>query len=349
MDQGGRQAGAVASGPGRPGPAAAVGAPWPRAALLLLAGLAMAGCGDSSPRPSAPRVGHVLGAVLAAAEQTRAPWRCAALDTPALPDFAFSTGERQWQLGARMLRRTDNDDVVAIGFVADAANASPGTIAALARLRGELEKAAPDLVVTLGGMGATQAELQATLGTLGERAAWPIVAMPGDLEAMHAHVNAIGALRRRGMHVIDGRLVRWIELPGVTIATLPGAGARARLAAADDGCRWSADEVAKLYGDLTAKAGLRIVASSEAPRTTVAGEPAGELELVPAQPIELAVHGPVSAVASPAKTGGRDGARVVVSPGTADAMRRLPDPHAPSAGLLVVRAGTWSWRPLVAK
>lgn len=319
----------------------------PRSQLAVFA--LLAGCGNSSQEPSAPRIGPVLAAVLAAADHARTPWRCAALDTPALADRALATGERRWQLGAHMLRRTDRDDVVAIGVVADAANASPRTIAALGRLRGELEKSAPDLVLALGGMGATQVELEATLGTLAERAPWPVVALPGDLEPTSAHVAALAVLATRGATVIDGRLTRWIELPGVTIATLPGAGARERLVAGDDGCQWRTDDIAKVSSELSGKPGMRVIASSEAPRTTVDGEPAGELALVPAQPIEIALHGPVSPTPSPAAAGSRDGARAVLSPGTADATRRLPDAHTPSAGILVFRAGSWSWRPLVAK
>ncbi|HEY5946144.1 MAG TPA: hypothetical protein VIV40_11665 [Kofleriaceae bacterium] len=291
----------------------------------------------------------MLGAVLAAADQTRAPWRCAALDTPGLADLAIATGERRWQLGGHMLRRTDSDDVIAIGVVADATNASPRTVAALARLRGELEHSAPDLVLALGGMGATQADLEATLGTLGERAPWPVIALPGDLEPMPAYVAALAALRRRGVQVLDGRLVRWIELPGATIATLPGGGARERLVAADEGCQWTADNVAQLYGELTGKPGVRIVAMTEAPRTTVDGEPSGELGLVPPQPIEVALHGPVDLAPSPTSSGSRDGRQAVLSPGTADATRRLPDAHTPSAGLLVVRSGVWTWRPITVK
>lgn len=320
-----------------------------RSPLAVCGLLLAAACGTSSPAPSAPRIGNVLAAVLAAADDTRAPWRCAALDTPAFADRAIATGERRWQLGGNTLKRIGGDDVVAIGVVADAANASPRTIAALGRLRGELEKSAPDLVLALGGMGATQAELETTLGTLAERAPWPVVALPGDLEPTTAHVAALAALAKRGATVVDGRLARWIELPGVTIATLPGAGARERLVAGDDGCRWRADDIAKVSSELSAKPGMRVIASSEAPRTTVGGEPAGELALVPAQPIEIALHGPVSPAPSPAAAGSRDGARAILSPGTADAMRRLPDAHTPSAGILVIRAGTWSWRPLVAK
>jgi hypothetical protein len=319
-----------------------------RAAHALLV-CALAACGDESPDPKAPRLGNALAALLTAADTTTAPWRCAARDTPALADVEIATGPRHWQLGDHTLRRIDRDDAIAIGVVADAANASPRTVAALARLRAELEHATPDLVLALGGMGNTQAELEATLGTLGEGAPWPVVALPGDLEPMPAQVAAIAALRKRGATVFDGRLVRWIELPGVTIGTLPGAGARERLVAGDDGCQWTTDDVAKLYTALTAKPGVRVVASAEAPRRIVAGEPAGELALAPVQPIEVAIAGPLAPSPSQARTGGRDGARVVLSPGTADASRRLPDPHVPSAGLLVIRNGMWSWRPVVAK
>ncbi len=293
----------------------------------------------------------MLAAVLAAADQARTPWRCAALDTPALADQAIMTGDHPWQLGGHMLRRTESDDGdgVAIGVIADAANASPRTIAALGRLRGELDKAAPDVVLALGGMGSTQAELEATLGTLAERAPWPVVALPGDLEPAAEHIAALAALRRRGATVVDGRLARWIELPGVTIATLPGAGARERLVAGNEGCQWRDGDVAALSSELSAKPGVRVFASSEAPRTSMDGEPAGELALVPAQPIEVALVGPIAPNPSPARAGNRDGQRIALTPGTADATRRLPDAHVPSAGLLVVRAGTWSWRPLVAK
>lgn len=319
-----------------------------RVAPALLA-CCLAACGNSSPDPRAPRLGNVLAALLDAAGTTSAPWRCAARDTPSLADVEIATGPRHWQLGDHTLRRIDRDDSIAIGVIADAANASPRTVAALARLRADLEHAEPDVVLALGGMGSTQAELEATLGTLAEGAPWPVVALPGDLEPMSAHVAAIAALRKRGATVLDGRLVRWIELPGVVLGTLPGAGARERLVAADDGCRWTTEDVAALYTALTAKSGVRVVASAESPRRIVAGEPAGELALAPLQPIEVALAGPVEPSPSRARSGGRDGARVVLSPGTADATRRLPDPHVPSAGLLVIRGGAWSWRPVVAK
>jgi hypothetical protein len=308
----------------------------------------IAACGDEPPPPTAPGFGKVLAALLAEADDTREPWRCAALDTPALADAELSTGPRKWQLGGNTLRRIDTDDTIAIGVVADAAGDGPRTVAALARLRVELEQGAPDVVLVLGGMGETQADLEATLGTLAERAPWPVVSLPGDLESATLHAAALASLRNRGTHVIDGRQARWIELPGATIATIPGAGARERLVAGDDGCLWRAEDVAAIYSTLTAKPGVRIVASSEPPRARIGGEATGELGIVPAQPVEVLLHAPASPAPSPAKSGGRDGARVTLTPGTADATRRLPDAHTPTAGLLVIRHGTWTWRAVVA-
>jgi hypothetical protein len=324
----------------------------PARAVAIVALLVSCG-GKSAPSP-APRIANALAAALAAADVERAPWRCAALDTPALPDIQLTTGKAKWQLGGHTLRRIAGTGELTIGVIADAADATPATIAALGRLRGEFEKASVDLVISLGGMGETQKDLEATLGTLGDHAPWPVVALPGDLEPAGAQVAALANLRRRGAAVLDGRLVRWIEQEGTgagattaTVATLPGAGARERLSAGVDGCLWRADDVAKLYVQLTAKPGMRILASAEAPRSMVHGEPSGELALVPPQPIDVALHGPVMPDPSPAKAGGRDGAKAVLSPGTADATRRLPDPHVPGAGLLVIRGGTWSWRPLL--
>ncbi|NVB78221.1 MAG: hypothetical protein HOV81_07495, partial [Kofleriaceae bacterium] len=189
--------------------------------------------------------------------------------------------------------------------------------------------------------------LEATLGTLADRATWPDVALPGDLEAMPDQVTAIAALRKRGAVVLDGRLVRFIEMPGTTVGTLPGAGSPARLVAGAEGCAWRADDISRLYTDLTARPGVRVVASAEAPRASVDGEATGELALTPPQPVEVALHGPAVPAPSTATSGNRDGKKVSLSPGTSDATPRLPEAHAPSAGVLVVHGTSWSWKPLV--
>lgn len=305
--------------------------------LLLVASC---GGGGGSAVPAGERVGPALTAALTSATTHRAPWRCAAVDGPRLTDETIGG----WKLAGHTMHMDGSGDVT-IATIADAGGAAPATIAALGRLRPRLAKA--DLVLALGGMGSTQAELEATLGALADTA--PIVALPGDLESAGALALAIGALRAKGKVVIDGRLVQRIELPGATIATIAGAGAAARLVAGSDGCAYLASSVPTLLADLTARPGLRILASAEAPRVTVGGEPAGELGLTPAAAteVDLVLHGPVEPAPTRARTGGRDADAVPLSPGTADATPRLPGPvRAPSAALLAIRGTSWTWKPI---
>jgi hypothetical protein len=295
-------------------------------------------------------VAPAIAAALAAADRVREPWRCAAPDGPGSPDETLAAGSRAWQLGAHTMKLVGPGDV-AIGVVADAAGSAPETLAALGRLRARLGHV--DLVISLGGMGATRAELEATFAALTDRATWPLVALPGDLEPVTGQVEAIAAARQRGTAVLDGRLVQRIELPATTIALVPGAGAASRLAAGADGCGYRAEDAAAAFADLTPRAGLRILASAEAPRETRSGQPTGELAMTvgAGQQIDIALHGPSSGAANdgatPARSGNRDGAAVSLTPGSSDATPRLPGPgRAPTAGVLTVHGSAWTWRAI---
>lgn len=304
--------------------------------MKRLAIVLCAACGGGKPPQSAaPRVANALVAALTAAEQRHAPWRCVAED---LPEPAPGPVGKGWVIAGRSLQRTGGKDLV-IGVVADAGGSDPKTIAALGRLRAKLDEANADLVLALGGMGTTEHELEATLGVLAKPGS-PVVALPGDLESVAAETAAIAAVNAKGAPVVDGRLVRWIELPDATIGTIAGAGSPLRLAA--DGCAWQPEDVLQLYQQLAAKPGLRIAAAAEAPRE----RHAGETSLVPGPAIDLVVHGPTQPAPSPAQSGGRDGARATLSPGTSDATPRLPETRAPAAGVLAIHGASWSWKPL---
>jgi len=308
----------------------------------------LAACGGGRTAvPAGSQVGPALTAALAAADQARAPWRCAAPDGPAAPDATLSVGAHTWKLAGHTLSRTGKTSGLVIGVIADAGGAAPATLAALGRLGKKLARA--ELVLVLGGMGTTREELEATLGAFGDAPPFPILALPGDLEAMPALAAASLALRGRGVTVIDGRTVQQIEAPGVAIAAIGGAGARGRLVAGDDGCAYRDADVTAAMSALTSKPGIRILASAEAPRAIYAGEPTGELALTATADHELdvALHGPTTAGVSKARSGARDGDAVALSPGRADATPRLPGPAtSPTAGLLTVSGETWSWKPV---
>jgi hypothetical protein len=329
----------------------------PRGPLAILLFLA---CGSSVPQPLGERVGPLLGAALSAAEHARDPWRCAAPDTPSLTDETLAVGGRTWKLAGHTVHGIEGGDL-AIGVIADAGGAPPPTLSALRRLRDKLETTGPALVISLGGMGASQNELEATLGALAEQAPWPVIALPGDLEPVEAHANAIAVLRKRGAPVIDGRLVRQIEAGGVTIATIPGAGALARLPAGPDGCVYRTADVAAAIAELRDRPGLRVLASFEAPRLRLDGDATGVARKTPpaassvpasggelaVDGVDIALHAPLSAAPSPPATGRRGGHYVALTPGTSDMVPRLPESHGATAGVLVVRGDAWSWKPIV--
>ena len=308
-----------------------------RVGLVLLAACG----GGTSPVPTGERVGPALSAAMAGAEKEKSPWRCAAADGPTLADETVAG----WKAAGHTLTK-DGKGAVTIAVVADAGGAAAPTIAALGRLRPKLDAA--DLVLALGGMGTTKAELEATLGSLAGKV--PLVALPGDLEDAGALVAAASALRAKGHVVIDGRLAQRIELPGASIATVAGAGAAGRLVAGGDGCAYAAADATRAMADLTEKPGLRILATAEAPRGTVAGEAVGDLVLTPRAGVEidLVLHGPAESRVSAAASGGRDAKAIALTPGSSDATPRLPGGRsAPSAGLLVIDGARWSWKPVV--
>lgn len=313
-----------------------------RASLLVL----VACGGGPSAVPSGAQVGPALTAALASAELVRAPWRCAANDGPVLADETLEIGTRTWKLGGHAMQRTGKG-VAVIGAVADAGGASPSTVAALGRLRTKLAKA--DVVLALGGMGTTQPELESTLGALADGAPFAVVAFPGDLESASALAGAIKAMRARGQVVIDGRLVQRLELGTTTVGAIAGAGFRTRLVAGDDGCTYRETDVITMMQALSARPGVRILATTEAPRSTYGGEPTGELALTAGAgtEIDVALHAPTVEAASRARTGSRDGDAVALTPGTADATPRLPGPaRAPTAGVLTVHGDSWAWKPI---
>jgi hypothetical protein len=251
---------------------------------------------------------------------------------------------KPWKLEGYVMSREGDDEIV-IGAVADAGGAAPATIAALGRLREKLGKA--DVVLALGGMGTTKAELEATLGAIADKA--PVIALPGDLEGTGALAQAVTALRAKGQIVIDGRLVQRIDLGGATVGLVAGASAAGRLVAGSEGCAYAPGDVAAIIASLTARKGVRILATSDAPRGERGGEPTGEIAITAGagQEIDVALHGPMTEGASRAQSGSRDGNAVALTPGTLDATPRLPDPaRAPTAGLLVIRGEAWTWKPI---
>ena len=192
-------------------------------------------------------------------------------DTPALADEA-----PQRLAGRRPLltrpgateRRDRRDRRCRRRRAADARGARPAARAA--RRRGV------DLVVALGGMGATAGRARGDA-----RRARRSRDVAGRRAARRSRVRAradaaIAGAARRGDAVLDGRLVRWIELPGATIATSPAAGAVAPASPAPTAAPSGRRRRRASLAELAARPGLRIAATAEAPRaqSSTASRPA---------------------------------------------------------------------------
>ncbi|MBK9032646.1 MAG: hypothetical protein IPL61_15295 [Myxococcales bacterium] len=232
------------------------------AAALAIAAL---GCG-SSGGPPAGGAGATAATALAAAvdraSTTVAPWRCATLADPAAPAPTgpdLTIGRRTWRRRGQGL--TSAGARLTVAAVADARGATAP------RWREALREADVDVVLTLGGMGTTEAELSASLGALVDPA-WLTVAIPGSAEAWPAHRAAVAALAAAGAAIVDGGAVRIIDGGGAVIATLPGEPSPARLAAATEGCVHDDADVAAIVAALRAGAADRptVLASPRAPQ-----------------------------------------------------------------------------------
>ena len=222
----------------------------------LLGLIALAACGGSSPPPASTRIGPAVIAGIEAAP--RAPWRCAAPEGPKLVEEALGA----WQLGAHAMTR-DEGGTITIGVIADAGGAAPQTMAALGRLRAKLDGV--DLVLALGGMAGSQKDLEAVLGAIADRASWPLVVLPGDLEPVTGLVAAITALRAKGQLVVDGRLAHRLELQGGDDRDDRARAMPSRLVAGSDSCRIGGRPVTR-RSQISGTQGQPDLASVEAPR-----------------------------------------------------------------------------------
>jgi hypothetical protein len=301
---GGRGGGPTARQRGRGAIVAAV-------AAVVVAGVGCGGKRESAVGAPGGAIGVAIAAGLDAAAEVRAPWRCAALDGSPPPPATVSAGAARWTIADRTATLAERAGApgrpLRIAFVADAEAPTDATRAALAALRAKLTAQGVVVVVALGGMGGSKADLVGTLGALTGHDTL-VVAVPGDREPALAHREAVAALAGDG--VIDGAAVRWIVLGKVGVATLPGQPFAARLAHGVEGCGHAdADATAVLaIGPTDLRA--RILATQRAPRHTdpadrgALGAAAGDAALAAAiagkdvRP-DLVVHASLDGAAAP--------------------------------------------------
>ncbi len=319
--------------------------------LLAAALVALTGCcrePDAVDRAS-PELGDTLAAgaahAFAASAALREPFRCSESPPPTAQKVAV--GRRTFAVAGDTLTVTPPDHMLVLGVLADARGATAGTEANLARVRAAFDKEKVELVISLGGMGTSEAELTRVFRAVGT----PLWAIPGDRESIPAHRAALAALAKEGQPVFDGSRVKAVAIDGALIAALPGAASSGQLMAGADGCVYRPVDVTAVAARLAAGSGMRVWASHAAPRQS--GPAAGDLALggvhvgnlalaaaLPAAHAHLVLHGEVDQAGLGAASGQAHAGDVpiILGAGAVEAMPVAGARGAPIGGAaLVVR------------
>ena len=268
-----------------------------------------------------------------------------------------SGGRQQWQVSGSVLHVRSSGPLT-LGVVADAR----GTTEHLGTIRARFAERGVDVVVTLGGMGRDARELRAVLAALSEAASWPVVAMPGNDEALAAHREVTAGLAGSG--VVDGSVVRLIGNDVVMMGTLPGAAHASLSAARREGCVYTLVDAAELARRLRQVSGVRVLLTHAPPRQRGADATdmgigqvhmgdAALAEAAATAQVHLVVHGLVPR--APWRQSGRRAVQldgpvpVVLSAGAADGavvpVGPLDMPHV--ALVVMIAAGEVSWTEVV--
>jgi hypothetical protein len=241
--------------------------------LLVVGALAAQACRGTSA--SEMNLGEATSVAMqrgiAAAALAVMPWPCAASDerSPAPSDIVL----QGWSIVDSALQPIAASTTFDLAFIADAGGAHPATIEQLRRTAKTFTASGAEVVVSLGGMGSETEEIEATLRALSTSAPYIVLAMPGDLEPVIAHREAIERLQRDGLRVLDGSRVRWIRLGIATLTTLPGTRYQGQLAAGAEGCGFDDPAIEQTLEVLAASTGHKVLASWASPRlgaTTIA-------------------------------------------------------------------------------
>lgn len=342
---------------------------------------------DRMARDRGVALAAALRAGIGATASVRAPHRCARLYPEELgPDVAAVAVDAP---GMRTARRRGpivqiepaTGSSLTIGVVADA----HGALDALPGIRRAFRRAGVRVVISLGGMGMERDTIARALAALAAgdapgaagdgSAAWIVLAMPGDWEAIPEHRAAVAALADRGVRgVIDGSDVRLLDMDGVQLATLPGAPHPSRLMTGDEGCVFTGEDATAIAALLAGRPGVRLLLVHAPPRQGQAGLaliqasptdaghtaiPVGEpalADVLRATPVDAVIHGLVATrdrQAAGAHPVGSSGP-VILGAGSLDPLQGIADvilgeasngaPRGPTALVATVTSEGITWQ-----
>jgi Icc-related predicted phosphoesterase len=108
-----------------------------------------------------------------------------------------------------------------LGVVGGMKDAGEDTLALLADLLGQIEKAGATALVAPGDLGESEDDLGVILGRLAATGL-PVFAIPGNADSGSGFHRAAALAAKDHPNLVDGALVRRLDLPGAVLVSMPG-------------------------------------------------------------------------------------------------------------------------------
>lgn len=156
-------------------------------------------------------------------------------------------------------------DLVTVGVLGATKDAFEDTLANLDHFLAVFDGAGVDVIVLAGDIGYTPEDIAVVV----ERVAASgrlVLALAGNAEPVPGFHRAIGQVAVRRPNLIDGNLVRLVELGPASLVTLPGY-YDPRFIASEDGCHYGPDDVEALAPIFEQAAARPVLVSHGPPRS----------------------------------------------------------------------------------
>jgi len=226
------------------------------------------------------------------------------------------------------------DSTLVLGVIADTRGARAATLKRLEAIRKQFDEAGVELVVSLGGLATNAVDIKAVLASIAQPATRPVLALPGDREAVDQHRQAVAALAKSGANVFDGSLTRFVTSNGVSLGTFPGVAKPSQLIAGPKGCVHTRADADEFAAQLAKKSGVRVWLGYAPPRqidkdasdVTTEGVHIGERSLTQAvrkSRARVVLHGLVDEAATGSKGASTADKPVILAAGAADSLPSL--------------------------
>ncbi len=140
-----------------------------------------------------------------------------------VPELVTIAGQSYERNGYKLTWKgeADADASVTVGVIASLNEASSDNLFNIERYLGFFKEGGAEMILVAGDSGEDRATIEAVLTALAA-ADLPILAIAGNRERTTDFTDAVAAVSKGHPNVLNGNRIRYVDLPGLDIITLPG-------------------------------------------------------------------------------------------------------------------------------